>query len=409
MIRSTMILKTNPITFKTCTALIVLILGSCNNPKQSEQGVAIEEKKAIPTYLKQYEELYHEDPREANLAWFKEAKLGLFMHYGLYSLLGEGEWVQLTHDPPIPVSDYDTLKDDFTAEDFDADFITNLALEAGMKYINITTRHHDGFCLFKTEQTDFNSLHAPANRDLVKELYESCEKRGLGLFLYYSYAADWRHPYFYPREEGWENARPDYAEPQPEYRFQQDEDFEQYIDFVHGQLRELLTQYPNVAGIWLDPIMGYYHRPDLFPVEETYALIRSLSPHALISFKQGANGEEDFSAPERSGSAAVGEQFEVARTVYEKNNNKPKEVCNTLQPKLKGMHGGSTWGYNASLDGKHLQASQVMDLIWEADSLGYNLLLNVGPRANGSFPEEDIQTLKEVGKRVKKDKSERIN
>ena len=134
-------------------------------------------------------------------------------------------------------------------------------------------------------------MNSPAKRDLIKELYEACEEKGLGLFLYYSYGADWKHPYFYSRENGWQNARPAYIELQPEYKFKKDEDFKIYTDFVHAQLKEILTQYPKIAGIWFDPIMGYYSRPDLFPITETYALIRNLSPHALISFKQGANGD----------------------------------------------------------------------------------------------------------------------
>ena len=192
----------------------------------------------------------------------------------MYAQLAKGEWVQLRDT--IPVAEYAKLKDTFTAENFDADFITDLALKAGMKYITITSKHHDGFCLFRTEQTDFNSLDAPCGRDLIGELSEACQEKGLALFLYYSYAADWKHPYFYSREAGWKNARPAYKEPQPEYKFRKDEDFRIYVDYVHEQLKELLTQYPTIAGIWFDPIMGFYSRPDLFPIEETYALVRSL-------------------------------------------------------------------------------------------------------------------------------------
>ena len=348
----------------------------------------------VPNYLVSYADLYKTDPRQANLEWFKNAKYGLFMHYGVYSILEDGEWVQLKHNPPIPVADYDTLKNYFNPKIFDADFITVLVLESGMKYITITSRHHDSFSLFQTDQSDFNSVQAPkSERDLIRELADACDKKGIGLFLYYSYGADWRHPYFYPREAGWDAARPNYTEPQSEYKFQKDEDFTHYIEFVHAQLKELLTQYPTIAGIWFDPIMGYYSRPDLFPIAETYALVRSLNPHALISFKQGANGDEDFSAPERSGGAKVGEQFEVAKKVYELNKDKPKEICNTLQP--------HAWGYKKSDDGHHKTADDVMRILYQMDSLGANLLLNVGPLPDGSFPEEDILTLKEVGKRLK--------
>ncbi len=372
--------------------LISCIAFSCNQkPKETQTEI---ESNAVPGYLSDYADLYLTNPRQANLEWFKKAKFGLFMHYGVSSILEDGEWVQLRHDPPIPVADYDTLRNYFNPKNFDADFITDLALDAGMSYINITSRHHDSFSLFKTAQSDFNSVDAPnCGRDLLAELAEACDKKGLGLFLYYSYGADWKHPYFYPREGGWGAARPNYAEPQPEYLFEKDEDFQHYIDFVHAQLKELLNQYPNIAGIWFDPIMGYYSRPDLFPIEETYALVRSMNPHALISFKQGANGDEDFSAPERGGGAKVGQQFEVAKKVYELNKDKPKEICNTLQP--------HAWGYKSSVNGKHKNADEVMDILYQMDSIGANLLMNVGPLPDGSFPEEDIATLKEVGKRLR--------
>jgi len=344
----------------------------------------------LPSYLQDYKKEYHENPRAANLEWFTHAKYGMFIHYGLYSLLEKGEWVQLRDT--IPVSEYARLKDQFTASNFNADEITRLAVDAGMKYITITSKHHDGFCLFNTEATDYNVLQSPAKRDLIKELYDACEKKGLGLFLYYSYGADWHHPFFYSRESGWPNARPAYKVTQSEYKFEKDEDFNIYVHYVHQQLKEIFTQYPNIAGIWFDPILGYYSRPDLFPVDSTYALIRKLSPHALISFKQGANGDEDFMAPERGGSARVGQQFEVAKTAYEKNINKPREICNTLQP--------HSWGYNKQHDGNHKTADDIIKMVHDANKANANLLLNIGPKGDGSIPEEDIIALREAGKRL---------
>ncbi len=341
-----------------------------------------------PAYLQNSQKEYNKNPREANLSWFRNAKYGMFIHYGLYSILEKGEWIQLRDT--IPVAEYAKLKDRFTAENFDANHITDIALDGGMKYITITAKHHDGFCLFETKQTDFNVMNSPARRDLIKELYEACEQKGLGLFLYYSYGADWKHPYFYSRESGWSNARPAYKEPQPEYKFEKDEDFKIYIDFVHKQLTEILTQYPNIAGIWFDPIMGYYSRPDLFPIDETYALVRKLSSHVLVSFKQGANGDEDFMAPERGGSAKVGQQFEVAKIAYKKNQFKPREICNTLQP--------HAWGYHKKHDGNHKTASEIIEMLDDAQKINANLLLNVGPKGDGSFPKEYIEALREVGK-----------
>lgn len=347
-----------------------------------------------PEYLNNYNDYYQENPRFANLQWFKDAQFGLFIHYGLYSQLGKGEWVQLVDT--IPLNEYAQLKNSFTADGFNADMIVKLAKNAGMKYITITSKHHDGFCLFETKETDFNSLNSPAKRDLIAELASACEREELGLFLYYSYAADWKHPYFYSRETGW-NGRPAYKTQPEEYKYETQEDFQKYVDYVHAQLNELLTQYPTIAGIWFDPIMGYYTNPNFFPIDETYALIRSFSPHALISFKQGANGDEDFMAPERAGNAKVGDQYPVAKKAYELNKSKPKEVCNTMQPNIPDIRGGN-WGYNKSIDGHHLKVDDVKILLGDALLNGYNLLLNIGPLPDGTIHPEDIETLSNLKK-----------
>lgn len=327
----------------------------------------------------------------------RNAKFGLFMHYGVYSLLGRGEWVQLRDT--IPVAEYGKLKNQFTAKNFDADKITDLALAAGMKYVNLTARHHDSFCLFKTAQTDFSSMQSPARRDLIGELTAACQKKKLGIFYYYSYALDWRHPYFYSREYGmngtntkWSNGRPDYKEAQPEYKFRQAEDFRKYIDFAHAQIRELLTQYGPITGIWFDPIMGLYARPELFPIAETYALVRKLQPQCLICFKQGANGDEDFVAPERT-LASHRTGGELGRKVWEMNKNKLPEICDTMQAQI--------WGYRKDDDGKHRNADWVMDALKYSASIKGNLLLNTGPLPDGSIHTTDAATLREVGRRLK--------
>lgn len=371
------------------TAASPQILSACNpGPK-------------VPSYLKAYGDLYASDPRQAALAWFRDARFGLFMHYGLYSLWGRGAWVQL--EEKIPVAEYVKLKKEFTAERFDADFITDLAIEAGMKYVNITTKHHDGFCLFKTNQTDYNSMEAAARRDLVGELRDACDKKGLGLFLYYSIAADWHHPYFCSPEAGWEFFRPAYAEPQPEYLYRTEKDFENYIDYARKQLRELVTQY-RPAGIWFDPAMGFYAQARLFPMEELYNEIRSLNPATLISFKQGATGTEDFAAPERDARSLhekVTEQFgeaagRVAQQAWEANADKYNETSSTLQ--LRG------WAYMAenSERHRHLEVEEVLELLREANEVrGMNLLMNTGPMPDGSIHPTDVDTLRKVGQRLR--------
>jgi alpha-L-fucosidase len=352
----------------------------------------------VPSYLKDYAELYAKDPKAAALAWFREAKFGLFMHYGLYSILGRGEWVM--YREAIPVAEYEKLKGQFRPDAFDADAITDLACEAGMRYVNITSRHHDSFCLFGSKHSDYTSVNSPTKRDLVGELAAQCQKKGLGLFLYYSYGLDWHHPYFYPRTFS-PIARPDYKTPEPSYQFQKDEDFQHYIDFVHGQIAELLTNYGPLAGIWFDPIMTYYARPDLFPIRETYALVRRLQPQTLLCFKQGATGTEDFGAPERSGQSLaerVRKQFgeekgKIAEAAWTANTGKHNEICDTLQP--------HQWGYNQKDDGAHLDADEVLRRMGYAFHQDCNLLMNTGPLPDGSLHPLDVKTLKEVGKRIR--------
>ncbi len=349
-----------------------------------------------PSFLEEHHSTYQEDPRQATLEWFKGARFGLFMHYGLYSLLGRGEWVMF--EEKIPVSEYEELKDEFTAESFDAGSIADLALDSGMSYVNITTRHHDGFCLFETDETDFNSVQAPCGTDLIRELSRACEERGLGLFLYYSYALDWRHPYYMSRESGPEVARPDYPDPEPHYKYSKEEDFQCYLDFVHAQLRELLTGYGPLAGIWFDPILPYYIRADMFPIEETYSLIHSLQPQALICFKQGATGNEDFASCEReAGSLAhrlSDEKAPLADSAWSKNRSKHNEICDTLQP--------SAWGHSKEHQGKHKGPDQVWDMLGQSLVRDHNLLLNTGPHGDGSIDEQDRSTLREVGKRLER-------
>ncbi|HKI90494.1 MAG TPA: alpha-L-fucosidase, partial [Draconibacterium sp.] len=144
--------------------LLGFVFNSCKNQETK-----------VPNYLKDYSAEYAENPRKANLHWFTDAGYGMFIHYGLYAQLEKGEWVQLRDT--IPVAEYAKLKETFTAENFDADFIVDLAKRAGMKYITITSKHHDGFCLFKTKQTDFNSLNSPCGRDLIGELAKACDKK----------------------------------------------------------------------------------------------------------------------------------------------------------------------------------------------------------------------------------------
>jgi len=242
----------------------------------------------------------------------------------------------------------------------------------------MTTRHHASFCLFRTRQTDFNSVNSPARRDLVGELAEACRKKGLGLCLYYSHGRDWKHPHA-PNNDTWGgHARPAYPSPDPAYAVGQEHDLQKYLDFMTAQITELLTQYGPVAAIWLDGI-AVPRSGDVtkFKCQELYDLIHRLQPQVLVSYKQGLLGTEDFFAPEHK--------------AIQNPSGKPMEICSTLQK------GG--WGYRENA--AHLDADAVMAKLTAAAEAGANLLINTGPLPDGSIHPADDATLREVGRRLR--------
>ncbi len=374
-------------------------LGGCGSSPPPDETVA-----AVPSYLEDFADRYATDPHGAAIEWFKSAKFGLFLHYGLYSNLG-GEWqgkpVMNINNPErpvaewiqfharIPVAEYAKLVDDFTAAGFDADHITDVAVDSGMKYINITTRHHDSFCLFKTNETDFHSVNSPAKRDLIGELAEACAKKKLGLFLYYSHGRDWKHPHA-PTLEWNASARPAYDQPQPEYVPDSEVDISKYVDFMERQVSELLTQYGPIAGIWLDGenVPKSYARNyeggldaviDLMRVRELYAKVVELQPQCLVSYKKGLTMTEDFLTPERT---SFGLQ----------NQGRPMEINTTLQ--------AHSWGYNKFT--KHRKtADEILETYDYAGTLPAALLLNTGPQGDGSLVAEEEATLREIGARLR--------
>jgi alpha-L-fucosidase len=343
-------------------------------------------KQEVPSYLKGYEELYAKDPRKSAIEWFRDAGFGLFIHYGPNALIStidgrvaKNDWLQLREK--LSVKKYEKIARQFRAEKFDADFITDMVLDAEMKYVTLTTRHHDSFCLFDSKYTNFNSTNTPAKRDLVGEMAEQCQKKGLGFCLYYSHGRDWRHPHA-ANNDGWGgSARP--AAKDPYYKYGEEHDLQRYLDFMKNQITELLTNYGPIASIWLDGISTPLkpkgnNNKDMFKCQELYDYIHSLQPQVLVSYKQGLTGTEDYLAPERK---------------WNRNITKPLEICDTLQSKQ--------WFYNKALDGKHKSPDQVMAMLTKAQKMGANLLLNTGPLPDGSIHPDDISTLKEVGRRLR--------
>ncbi len=318
--------------------------------------------------------------REANLEWFRAAKFGMFIHYGLFSLEGRHEWLMFREK--IRPREYTKLAARFTAAKFDAGAICDLAKDAGMKYVNLVAKHCDSFCLWDTKMTDFNSVKAPARRDLVKEMARACSQRGLGFFIFYEHGFDWRHPDG-PAPWDWnsKSVRPAYDPPDDWYTPREKYNFQRYLDYASGGIRELLTNYGAVNGVWLDgagiPASGDKSK---FKLPELYAMIRKLQPQALISYKWGIEGSEDFLAPERP---------QIERVTDRRG--RPMEVCWTTQ---KG-----SWGWNSLVP--HYTIGEVWEELRRARRLDANFLLNIGPLGDGSVHPEQEKLLREMGRRIR--------
>lgn len=318
----------------------------------------------MPRYLEDWQALYAGSPGSAAAEWFRSCDLGLSLEYGVFTQLGRGPSVQF--DERIPIAQYTQLRSTFDPSGFDAERLADLAVTCGMGYIGITARGADGFCLFRTVQTDFNCLEA-SGRDLLSELCQACSNRRLGLVISFSYAADWRHPYFYPAETAqtaWTGARPGYESIPAEYRFEKDEDFLLYIRHAHNQLEEIVYRYVPLAGIRLEPQEGYLARPDLFPVDQTYSIVREAQPGLLIAFGSGVNGDEDFAA--EHGLGLPNPETELAKQAWARNRDKPLELTCRL-----ATDGAS--GVRALLDGQRAAAQ-----------LGARLLIRLPLQADGS-------------------------
>lgn len=333
----------------------------------------------VPVQLRDRASDYQVDPRGTALKWFRQARFGLFVHYGLYSLEGIHPYEQ--HRLRIPVAEYEKKAARFSAEHFDADAICDLAVAASMKYVNLVTKHCDGFCLWDTKQTAFNSVKSAAKRDLVGEMVEACNRRGLGFFTFYEYGFEWHHPHG-PRRKDFDIGLVEvpYSQPEPSYAYDEAYDLNRYIDYAHAQIEELLTNYGPIAGIWLDgvavPLAGDRNK---FRCQELYDKIHALQPHALVSFKHGVTGTEDFFAPEK-------QQLQYVQP----DESKVIELCESLNP---------SWGYVKTEP--HHDADWVTQRLAFAGKRGMNYLLNVGPVGDGSVLPADVNTLTETGRRIR--------
>jgi alpha-L-fucosidase len=310
-------------------------------------------------------------PRAAAQRWFEDAKFGLFVHWGVYSLLGKGEWVM--NNDKLPISEYQKLPPHFNPVKFDADEWVKLAKSAGMKYITITSKHHDGFCMYDSRLTAYDIVDAtPYGKDPLKALATACRKQGVKLFFYYS-LLDWHHPDYFPRGRTGKTADRE-----------EKGNWKEYVAYYQGQVRELCTNYGEIGGLWFD---GWWDRPEAdWDLAGTYRIIHELQPQALV-------GNNHHVAP------FPGEDFQMfEQDLPEENSagfNKagvdsrlPLETCLTLN---------QSWGYNAG-DNRFKSPEQVICALLGAAGRGANLLLNVGPKPDGTIGPEFAECLLAVGK-----------
>jgi alpha-L-fucosidase len=307
--------------------------------------------------------------RLAARQWYRNARFGMFIHWGVYSLLGQGEWVM--QNRKIPVGTYEWLASTFNPVKFDAHEWVSLAKAAGMHYITITARHHDGFSMFATDAAKYNIVDwTPFGRDPMKELAEECRRQGLKLFFYYS-QLDWHHPDYWPRgRTGHDTGRPDSG------------DWSRYLDFVDQQLTELLTHYGPIGGIWFD---GMWDKPDAdWRLPRTYALIHRLQPAALIipNHHQAPRPGEDVQTFEQDLPGANTAGFNTTTI-----GALPLETSLTMN---------NSWGFNIT-DQTFKSPRELIHYLVRAAGNDANLLLNIGPRPDGTIQPEAVERLRGIG------------
>lgn len=291
--------------------------------------------------------------------WFSTRRFGLFLHFGLYSIEGWHEQDQMRRR--IPRAEYRQLIDRFNPLDFDAEEILDYAEAVGMQYVCLTTKHHDGFCLWDTKYSDFNVMNSLYGKDIVKQLADACHKRNFSLGLYYS-VADWHQPN-YPNQ-GRHHELPGPAETD-------EPDWDLYMDFVKQQVTELCTNYGEIRHFFWDINVPKHRDPSV------NAMLRKLQPNIVINDRGFDEG--DFGTPERD--YDDGENNRLIKFP------RPTEACNSL--------GSESWGYRANEN--YYSIPFLINSIDGYFAKGANYLLNIGPDASGKLPEKSLTILKEIG------------
>jgi alpha-L-fucosidase len=306
-----------------------------------------------------------------NTDWFVHDRFGLFIHWGTYALAARHEWVK--NRERISDSVYQKYFDHFDPDLYDPVEWAQAAKHAGMKYFVVTTKHHEGFCLWDSKLTDYKAPNTPGGRDLLRPMVEAFRAEGFKVGFYHS-LIDWHHPEF--PIDGLHSMRDN-----KEFREREkNRDIKKYAEYLHGQARELLTQYGKIDVMWFD--FSYPHMADGgkgkddWQSEKLMAMVRELQPGIIVNDRMGIGG--DIKTPEQ-----------VQPREWVKVDDKPVvwEACQTLN---------GSWGYDRdNLDWKSVD--MLVQMLIDTVSKGGNLLLNVGPTARGQFEPKALERLKGIG------------
>ena len=281
------------------------------------------------------------------MQWWHEARFGMFIHWGLYSVIGRHEWVM--ENEGIPVEEYEKLAREFKPKPYPARAWAKLAKAAGQKYMVMTTKHHEGFCHFETKHTNYCAPKQGPGRDLVKEFVEAARAEGLHVGFYHS-LMDWHHP------DGARCAKDEEAR-------------KRFVEYIHGEIRELMTQYGKIDVLWYD--VAWPLDAAGWESERMNKMVFELQPDIIVNNRNLLPG--DFSTPEQE-------------IVADKSGHS-WESCMTLN---------DSWGFHRADDAWKSPKQVIRNLI-ECSSQGGNYLLNIGPHADGSIPEESVKIFEEVG------------
>lgn len=315
---------------------------------------------------------------------FRHDRFGLFIHWGLYAVAARHEWVKSRE--MLTTEQYQKYFDAFTAENYNPKEWAKLAKKAGMKYAVLTAKHHEGFCLFDSALTDYKATNTKAGRDLVREFVDAFRAEGIKVGFYYS-LLDWHHPDYphYGDERHPQRSNPAYSN--------ESRDFSKYVEYMHGQVRELLTNYGKIDIIWFDFSYGDM-QGEKWEATKLVNMARELQPGIIIDNRLTINSAEKAQddldvAPVYSGDFISPEQYIPAGGIKDvKGRPVPWEACITSQ--------ADSWGYVES-NHEFMSARDVIFTLVDCVSKNGNLLLNVGPTAKGEFPKEAVKLLEEVG------------